>query len=329
MRRASSYLTLACCAALYAAAADAETRSSASGAYPIKPVRVVIPFAPGGGLDVLMRSIHQPLSETLGQPLVADNRPARDGIVAEETVARANPDGYTLLAVSTSHAINPATRSKLPYDTLKDFAPITQIASQPLLLIVPPGSPIKSVAGLIEHARKAPGTLNYGASSSATQLPMELFNSIVGIKTVHVPYKGAAPVIRDLLGGHIQLSFGAASSVLPLVKAGKLTALATSDSKRSPRMPEVPTIAESGAPGYRAVIWSGLLAPAGTPRPIIDLLNREVVKIIHAPAMKERLATRLGLEAIGSSPEESQQFIREEIQKWARIAKLAGVKVTE
>jgi tripartite-type tricarboxylate transporter receptor subunit TctC len=297
----------------------------AADSYPSKPIRLLIPFAPGGGTDILARMVAQRLSETMGQPMVADNRPAVDGVVASETLARSAPDGYTLLLVSSSHAINPAIGRKLPYDTIRDFAPITQTASQQMFLVVHPSLPIKSVRELIDYAKAKPNSLNYGSSSNATALPMELFNSMAGIKTTHIPYKGSAPMLNDLLGGQINLSIAAAVSALPHIKSGRLRNLAIGDSKRSTILPDLPTIAEAGVPGYQAVIWSGMLAPAKTPRAIIDKLYRETVKVVQAPEFKERLV-QLGSDAVGSTPEQWAEFIKTEIDKWGKIAKIAGVK---
>ncbi len=297
--------------------------------YPTRPMRMVIPFPPGGGLDVLVRMINQPLSEALGQPIIADNRPAIDGIAAEETVAKAQPDGHTLLAVASSHAINPALGRKLPYDTTRDFAPITQIATQPLLLIVHPSFAAKSVRDVIDLAKRSAKGLSYGTSSSATHLPMELFSSMAGIKMLHVPYRGAAPVINDLMGGQIQMCFCASSSVMPLVRAGRLTALATGDSKRGTILPDVPTVAEAGVPGYYAAIWSAMLAPAKTPQPIIEKLNREVTRILNTPDIRNRMLNQLGLEPSPTTPAELGQFVRDEIAKWSKIARIAGVKAPE
>ena len=296
--------------------------------YPNKPIRLVIPFAPGGGTDILARMIAQKLSEALGVPVIADNRPAVDGLVASETVARAVPDGYTLLIVSSSHAINPAIGRKLPYDTLRDFAPITQTASQQLFLVVHPSLPVKSVKELIDYAKARPGGLNYGSSSSAVVLPMELFKSITGTDIVHIPYKGSAPMLNDLIGGQINLAVAAAVSTLPHIKSGRLRALGIGDVKRSAILPDLPTIAEAGVPGYQAVIWSGMLAPAHTPRALIDRINREVVRIVQAPDFRERLV-QLGSDSVGSTPEQWGQFIKDEIEKWTKIARIAGVKSTD
>ena len=302
--------------------------AAAAEPYPSKPIRLLIPFAPGGGTDILARMIAQRLSENLGQAIVADNRPAVDGVVASETLARSAPDGYTLLLVSSSHAINPAIGRKLPYDTLRDFAPITQTASQQLFLVVHPSLPVKTVKELIEYAKARPAQLNYGSSSNAVVLPMELFNSMAGIKTSHIPYKGSAPMLNDLLGGQINLAIAAAVSALPHIKSGRLRVLAIGDSKRSTILPDLPTIAEAGVPGYQAAIWSGMLAPAKTPPAIIDKLYKETARVVLAADFREKLV-QLGSDAVGSTPAQWQEFIKTEIDKWGKIAKLAGVKAGE
>ena len=302
--------------------------AAAAEPYPSKPIRLLIPFAPGGGTDILARMIAQRLSENLGQAIVADNRPAVDGVVASETLARSAPDGYTLLLVSSSHAINPAIGRKLPYDTLRDFAPITQTASQQLFLVVHPSLPVKTVKELIEYAKARPAQLNYGSSSNAVVLPMELVNSMAGIKTSHIPYKGSAPMLNDLLGGQINLAIAAAVSALPHIKSGRLRVLAIGDSKRSTILPDLPTIAEAGVPGYQAAIWSGMLAPAKTPPAIIDKLYKETARVVLAADFREKLV-QLGSDAVGSTPAQWQEFIKTEIDKWGKIAKLAGVKAGE
>jgi len=302
--------------------------SAMAQSYPSKPVRLLIPFPPGGGTDILARMVAQRLSDALGQPVVADNRPAVDGVVASETLARAAPDGYTLLLVSSSHAINPAIGRKLPYDTLRDFKPVTQTASQQLFLTVHPSLPVKTVRELIDYAKARPQSLNYGSSSNAVVLPMELFNAIAGIKTTHIPYKGSAPMLNDLIGGQINLAIAAAVSALPHIRTARLRALAVGDSKRSVILPELPTMAEAGVPGYQAVIWSGMLAPANTPDSIIERLYRETAALVLSAEFKERLI-QLGSDAVGSTPGQWGQFIKLEIDKWEKIAKLAGVRASE
>jgi tripartite-type tricarboxylate transporter receptor subunit TctC len=297
----------------------------AASAYPDRPVRMIVPFTPGGGTDLVARMIAQKLGENLGQPVVVDNRPAVDGVVGTEIAARSQPDGYTLLQVSTSHAINVALGRKLPYDTLKDFAPIAHTANQQLILVVNPGLPVRTVKELIALGRAKPDALNYGSSSNATALPTELFKAMTGIQAQHIPYKGSPPMLADLIAGQIQMSIAAAISAIPQVKSGKLRVLAIGDSRRSSEMPDLPTIAEAGVPGYQATIWSGLLAPAGTPAPIIERLNREVVKAVRAPDFRAKLL-ELGAESVGSTAAEWGAFLRTEIDKWQKIAKRANMR---
>ncbi len=302
-----------------------DKKAPPESAYPAKSIRLLIPFAPGGGADILNRMIAQRLGATMGQTVIADNRPAVDGVVATETAAHAAPDGYTLLVVTLSFAINSAIGRTLPYDAIRDFAPITQTASQQVILIVHPSLPVNSVTELIEYAKARPGALNYGSSSNAGQLPMELFNAMTGIRTVHIPYKGSAPMLVDLVGGQIQLTFGGALVSMPHVKSGKLRALAIGDLKRSPSLPSLPTVAESGVPGYQALQWMGLVAPAKTPRTIIDRLYRETARLVHSPELRDRLL-EIGNDPVGSTPEQFAAFIKAEIPKWAKIARGAGIK---
>jgi len=297
--------------------------SASAEVYPNKPVRLIVPYAPGGGTDVLARMIAQRLTEALNETVVVDNRPAVDGIVGADIVARAAPDGYTLLIISSSHAINAALGKKLPYDTIKDFAPITQTANQQLLLVVHPSMPVKTVKEFLEYVRARPGKLNYGASSNATALPMELFKSMTSTTIQHIPYKGSGPMVNDLLGGHVQMSMSGAVSVVPHVKGGRLRAIAIGDAKRSSFLPDVPTVAEGGVPGYQAVIWTGMFAPAKTPKAIIDRVNKEVVRILHVPDFSERVSS-LGADVVGTSPADWGKFLASEITKWAKIAKAAG-----
>ena len=288
--------------------------------YPVKPLRFVIPLAPGGGTDMVARRVAQRLSEALGQSVIPDNRPAVDGVIASEIVARAGPDGYTLLFSSSSHAMNVAIGRKLPYDAIRDFSPITQTANQQLILVVHPSLPVHTVHELIDYAKARPGKLNYGASSNAVQLPMELFNAMAGIKINYIPYKGSAPVLVDLLAGRIETSFSPAVATLPHVRSNKLRALAIGDLKRSAAFPEIPTVTESGIPKFQATAWTGLLAPANTPAAIINRLNREVVKIVLSSDFKEWI-TQSGADPVGSTPEEFLAFIKSEITKWSGIAK--------
>ncbi|MGH8619814.1 MAG: Bug family tripartite tricarboxylate transporter substrate binding protein, partial [Burkholderiales bacterium] len=293
--------------------------------YPDKPIRLVISLAPGGGTDILARRIAAKLSENLGQQVVPDNRPAVDGVIATEIVARAHPDGYTLLFVSSSHANNVAIGRKLPYDAIKDFSPITQTASQQLVMVVTPSLPVKSIRELIDLAKAKPGVLNYGASSNAVQLPMELFNSMAGIKTNYIPYKGSAPTLLDLMAGRIELTFSPAIAAVPFIKSGKLRALATGDLKRSAAFPDLPTVAESGIPKFQATAWTGVLGPAKLPRPMVDKLNKEIVAIVQGQELKDWLQQN-GSDPVGSTPEAFTAFIKAEITKWSAIAKAINLK---
>ena len=296
--------------------------SALSQDYPDKPVRLIVPYPPGGSTDVLGRLIGAHLSETLGKTFVVDNRPAVDGIIGTELVARANPDGYTFLIISTSHAVNVALGRKLPYDTIKDFAPVTHIANQQLLLVVHPSLPVKSVAEFIEYLKARPGKLDYASTSNATALPVELFKKMSGTDIRHIPFKGAGQVTNALLGGEVQISMPGAVAVLAHVRSGKLRALGIGDLKRSALLPDVPTIAESGVRGYQAAIWSGIVAPAKTPQPIVALINREILRVLSKAEFKERVAL-LGADAVGDSPEQWQRFLLSEIRKWGEIAKVS------
>jgi tripartite-type tricarboxylate transporter receptor subunit TctC len=293
--------------------------------YPTRPVRLVVPYPAGGGTDYMARSVAQRLTDSLGQPVIVDNRPAVDGIIGTQTVATARPDGYTLLLVSSSHAINVSLGRKLPYDTLRDFAPIIQTANQQLILVVNPTLPVKTVKELIALAQAKPDGLNYGSSSNATALPMELFKTMSRTRIQHVPYKGTAPMMNDLLGGQIQLTIGAALAAVPQIKAGRLVPLGIAGAQRAAALPDIPTIAEAGVPGYEATIWTGMLAPAKTPASIVTRVNADVDKILAAREFRERMMSQ-GAEPAGGTPAQWGAFLGNEIVKWAKIAKAAGLK---
>ncbi len=293
--------------------------------YPSKPVRLLVPYVAGGGTDTLARMVAAKLSESLGQTFLVDNRPAVDGIVASETVVHSAPDGYTLILVSSSHAINPALRKSLPYNTIKDFTPITQTAVQQLLLVTNPTVPAKNVKELIALLKAEPQKYNYGSSSNAVALPMELFKSMTNTQIQHIPYKGTAPMITDLLGSQVQMAISGAVGAIPHVKTGKLRGLAIGDSKRSSTLPDIPTIAESGVPGYQASIWTGLLGPAKLPKSIVKILNEASVHFLNQPEFKNKM-NQMGSDVVGNSPEEWGAFVAEEIIKWGKIAKLAHLK---
>jgi len=299
--------------------------TASAQAYPNKAIRLVVPYAPAGGTDVLARNVAQKLSESLGQPVVVDNRAGADGVIGSEFVARAPGDGYTLMIASSSHAINPTLYSKISFDTAKDFSCITQTASQHVVLVTHPSLPVNNVRELIAYAKSNPNTLNFASPSKATQLPMELFNAMAGTPMTNVPYKGSGPALTDQLAGRIQVGFGGAASVMPHVKAGKLRALAIGDDKRSSLMADVPTVAESGLPGFQATVWTGFFLPSSTPRAIVRKLNEETVRALREPEFKKKMETA-GFEPVGSTPEQCDAFIVGEIGKWAKVAKDAGIR---
>jgi tripartite-type tricarboxylate transporter receptor subunit TctC len=297
--------------------------------YPTKPIHLIVPFPPGGGNDTVARAIAQQVGPDLGQPLVIDNRPGAGGSVGAELAAKAPADGYTLfLAGVGSHAVNPNLHRKLPYDAIKDFTPITLIASAPSVLVVNPSVPARTVAEFTAYARANPGKLNYASNGngSAAQLAAAMYEWMAGVKMVHVPYKGIAPAMTDLLAGETQLMFGTIVALVPHVQAGKLRALAVTSRKRSSLLTEVPTLAESGLPDYEAGSWYGILAPAGTPRDIVERLNGAVVKAIREPEVSKRLVQE-GAEPVGSTPDEFGAHIKSEIARVARVVREAGIKI--
>jgi tripartite-type tricarboxylate transporter receptor subunit TctC len=305
-----------------ASAADAQS-------WPAKPVRMVIPFPAGGTTDILGRVAAQKLSEALGQQVIPDNRPGASGNIGTEQVARAAPDGYTLLtAPGSTLTIHPSLYPKLGFDPLKDFAPITILAGVPNLLVVHPSLPARNVKELIALAKSKPDQLNYASTGAgqSTHLSMELFKSMAGVKIVHVPYKGSAPAVTDLLGGHVPMMFDNMPSALPHVKAGKLRALGVSTSKRSATAPDVPTVAESGLPGFDVTVWFAVLAPAATPRDITDRLHRTLVKALQAGDVRERLASQ-GAEAVGNTPEQFTAQMKTDLAKWAKVVKDANIRL--
>jgi tripartite-type tricarboxylate transporter receptor subunit TctC len=308
--------------------AHAQPDNKASSAYPAKSIRLIVPFAPGGSNDIMARLIGQKFSEALGQQVVADNRTGASGIIGTDIAAKAPPDGYTLLMMSLTFAVNPSLFRKLPYDTEKDLTPVTLVASAPLMLVVHPSVPAKSVQELVAYAKGNPGKLNFGSGGPGTtpHLAGEMLKMMIGAQMTHVPYKGGGPALTDLMGGQIQLMLENIPSTLPLAKSGKLRALAVTASKRSPLVPDLPTLDEAGLKGYEIVGWNGLFVPAGTPRAIVSLLHTTTAKAIAQPDLKERLAT-LGAEGVGSSPGEFKAFVQTEIAKWARVVREAGLKV--
>jgi len=301
--------------------------AAAQTAYPAKPVRFIVPSAAGGGTDIIARSVAHKLSESLGQQFVVDNRPGAGQMIGIELAARSPADGHTILMAASTLAINPIMYQKVSYDPLRDFAPITQAASLPNVLVVHPSLPAKSVAELIALARRQPGKINYASAGIGTspQMSVELLKSMAKIDLVHVPYKGSAPGVVDLLAGQVTVMTPNVLTALPHIKAGRLRALAVTSAKRSEALPDVPTIAESGLPGYDSTQWYGVLAPAGTSREIVARLHDEIVRALRAPEVIQRLAAD-GAEPVGSSPEEFAAFIKSEIDKWVRVASAAGIR---
>lgn len=313
----------------WALAACAGASAHAQDAWPAgKPVRIVVPFAAGGTTDIVARMIGQHLGPALGTTVIADNRPGANGITGSDAVAKSAPDGYTLVIVAPGHASNVTLHKKLPYDTLNDFEPIMLLLQQPSLLVVHPSVSARSTGELLALARARPGKLNYasGGNGSSQHLAAAMFASMAGIDMVHVPYKGSAPAESDLLGGQVDMMFASMVSVLPQVKQGRLRALAVSSEKRSPAVPDLPTVAEAGVPGYAAVAWAGLLAPKGTPKAIVDRINAEVTRVMALPEVKERLSS-LGAEFAPNSPARFDAFIRSEITRWAAVIKSARLSV--
>jgi tripartite-type tricarboxylate transporter receptor subunit TctC len=294
--------------------------------YPTKPIRLVVPFAPGGGTDITARFIGTRLSERMGQPVVIDNRPAASGVMGADLVAKAAPDGHTLLVVSVTFVISAALQKGLPYDGVKDFAPITLLISAPLALLVHPSVPAKSVKELIAHAKANPGKLNYGSSGpgSIAHLATELLNSMAGMRMTHIPYKGVAAYTTAQLGNEIQIGMSNLFSTMPQWKAGRLRLLAHSGAQRIGAMPELPTIAESGVPGYEATIWYGFMAPVRTPRYIVQKLHRDIVAIANTPDAHQLFVAQ-GNEVVANTPEEFAKIIRIETDKWGGIGRRLGV----
>jgi len=295
--------------------------------YPVKPIKVLVGVPPGGPTDAVARAVQPELSEALGQQLVIENRPGASAVIASDLVAKAPPDGHTLAFIYITHVTNPTLIAKLPYDTVRDFIPVSMVGRQSMVLLAHPAFPVSSVADVIASAKANPGKLDYGASDpgSAPHLAAELFKMMSGTQITAIYYKGTAPAMTDLIAGHIPLMFVSNISALPQVKSGKLKALAVTGAQRTALAPDIPTMAESGLAGYEVYGWYGFAAPARTPRPVIERLHAEVVKIAQNPKVKARLASQ-GLELVGNSPEEFDAFIRAEITKWSAVLKAAGLK---
>ena len=310
-------VALACIAATGASAQD----------YPSKPIRIIVPYPPGGPTDILARVVAAKLAEKLGQPITIDNKAGASGMIGADMVAKAAPDGYTLLANASIHVINPSVQAKSPYDAIKDFAPVSLIADVPLVLVVTQTLPAQSVKELIALGKAKPGTLNFASSGNAAapHLAGEAFKIATGVDMQHVPYKGSGPAVSDLIGGQVQLMFDSLPSSIGHIKSGKLRALAVTTSKRAGALPDLPTVAESGVPGFDISTWYGVWAPAGTPKQIVNRISAEIAAIVRTPEIRERLAS-LGAEPVGDTPEEFAAYTRSELAKWARIVKASGAK---
>ena len=296
-------------------------------AWPAKPVKIVVPFAAGGPADIYARAIGERLSHALGQSFVIEDRPGGGSIVGTDIVAKSAPDGYTLLMMSNTHTVNESLIPEKPFVLLRDFVPVAPVNYSDLLLVVHPSVPASTLNEFLALAKAQPGKLNYAPSGPGTPYHMagELFKAMAGVDIVHVPYKGSSGARTDILGGQVQMMFDAITTMAPLVRAGKLRALGSTGKVRSSVLPEVPTVGEAGVPGYEAVIWLGVLAPAGTPRAIVDRLNAEITKITSSAEMREAWAKQ-GATAMTMSTEEFGRYLREDIEKWARIVKISGAK---
>jgi len=295
--------------------------------YPTKAVRLVVPFSAGGSTDIVARTVGQKLSEAWGQSVVVDNRAGGSTVIGTDIVAKAPPDGYTLLVTPAPFTIVPSLTSKLPYNPHTDFEPIILINTTPLVLVVNPSVPAKSVKELIALARSHPGKLNFGSSGSggSNHLAGELFNAMAGVKMVHIPYKGNAPALTDLVGGHVDLIFNGLTSAIALIKGGKLRALAVTSLNRSGALPDIPTIDETGLKGFQAVAWNGLNAPAHTPKEIVAKINADVVRVLKSPELIERLKAE-GSDPVGNTPAQYATFLRDEIAKWQKVIRFANLR---
>ena len=297
--------------------------------YPAKPIRFIVPFPPGGSADILARAIGQKAGEGLGQSLVVENRPGAGTAIGAEALAKSPADGYAvMIGTVSSHAINPALNPKLTYDPVKDFTPISLVASIPFAMIVHPSVPAKSVRELISLAKSKPASLNYSSAGNGTSnhLAGELLKSMAGIDIVHIPYKGSAPALNDLVAGQVSLMFDLVLTAAPHVKSGAVRGLAVTGAKRSSALPDLPTVAESGVPGYEVSAWFGIFAPAEVPQPVVQRLNAEFVKALQQPDLRQRLASQ-GAEPLTSTPDEFTAYLRSEIAKWAKVVKDSGMKV--
>ena len=296
--------------------------------YPARPVRLIVPFGPAGSADALARTLQPSLSDTLGQPVVIDNRPGASSTIGTEMAARAAPDGYTLVMITTTHTVNPSLLAKLPYDSVKDFSPVSLVVSQPNILVVHPSVPVKSVKELVALAKAKPNSLNFasGGNGSSPHLSGELFKLVAAIEITHIPYKGSGPGVTDLLGGHVQMMFAGPLALEQHIKSGRLRALAVADRRRSTVVPDIPTMTEAGFPGVETGTWYGILAPARTPPAIVTSLQRTIARTVQMPDLKSRIVNQ-GVDIVASSPDDFHKFIIAEIAKWSRVVQKDGVRV--
>src|SRR4051812_29525967 len=316
--------TLAACAAVMAALFS----FAASAAYPERPIRFIMPYPAGGSIDTAGRAVAQKLADTFGQQIVIDNRTGSGGTIGTETGARAAPDGYTLVMGGTGTlALSPHLQKKLPYDPVRDFAPVTMLIASPYVLVVHPSVAAANVKELVALAKARPGQINYGSggNGSAPHFASEMFNTAAGIKLVHIPYKGSTPAVIDLIGGQVQVMFTGIPSVLSYIKSSRVRALAVTGRERTAALPDVPTIIESGVPGYVVSPWFGVLVPARTPQAIITTLHREIVKVLRTPAIRERFSTE-GVDPVGDTPEHFGAYIKEELVKWGKVVADTGMR---
>ena len=324
-------LLLACALAPALATAQSGAQSPSTGSghgYPVKPIRVIVPYGPGGIADTLARLVGQKLTAAWGQPVIVENRPGAGTNLGSELVAKAAPDGYTILSAGIANTVGPALYSKLPYDPIRDFAWITNMAKVPIMLVAHPSFPARNAKEIIALAKAKPGSIAYASAGIATSghLAGELFKSTTGVDMTHVPYKGSAGALIDTISGQVPLYFGAMASPMPHVKTGKLRAIGVTTLKRASAAPDIPTLDEQGLKGFETVTWYGYAAPAGTPKEIVSKLNAEVVRIIKLPDVRDRLASE-GADFVGDTPEALTAFVKAEIVKWNKVVKLSGAKI--
>jgi len=296
-------------------------------AYPTKPIRLIVPYAPGGGVDIVARALAQELTRRVGQQVIVDNRTGAGGNIGSDVVAKATPDGYTLLIASPANAINPSLYAKMPFDPMRDLVPVALIATTPAVLLASPALPVKTIKELVALAKAKPGSLNFGSGGSGTteHLAGEMLNAQAGIKMQHVPYKGGAAVLPDLISGQVSIFFVNQPFALPYIKAGTVKALGVASDERSVALPDVPTIAEGGFADFRVSVWYGIMAPAGTPKEIVAKLNREIVAALAAPEMRDRLLA-MSLKPLPGTSADFATFFADEMSRWARVVKTSGAK---